>query len=206
MACSMSTTTSSGTFTIIHDEMTRCEAKKYCRERGQILAPVTNQEDKDAILKLIDPEHCQVHRGDLFYHIGLEVTPCGKTQDRVFSNGVIYDHSVHGKLYDDLSPPTEICPDAYLDYETPNPFTIGSLPMCHPQRQRFICLDQSTAAASPVTQAKSKSVQLAVETCAALGMLVCTVIGVLAFTTAKFYKRTKLLERESKVVRIEEKF
>ena len=202
MACSMSTTTSSGTFTVVNKEMTRCEAKKYCREKGQILAPVTNQEDKDAILKLIGAKHCKIDRGNMFYHIGLDVTPCGETQERIFSNGVFYDRSVHGKLYDDMSPPSEICPDAYLDYEDSNPFTIGSLPRCHPQRQKFICLDQSTAAASPVTQEKSKSVQLAAETCAVLGML----IGVLVFSTAKFYKRTKDLEKELRAVSVEEEF
>ena len=202
----MSTTTSSGTFTVVNKEMTRCEAKKYCREKGQILAPVTNQEDKDAIMKLIGAKHCKVDRGNMFYHIGLDVTPCGETQERIFSNGVFYDRSVHGKLYDDMSPPSEICPDAYLDYEDSNPFTIGSLPRCHPQRHKFICLEQSTSNASPITREKTKSVQLAAETCAVLGVLVCAVVGVLAFSTAKFYKRTKDLEKEFGVVPVEGKF
>ena len=189
MPCSFSTTTSSGTFTITNKEMTRCEAKKYCRERNQILAPITTQEDKDAILNLIDPS-CQIHKGDKFYHIGLEVTPCGKTQERIFSNGIVYDKDIHGKLYDDLSKPEDKCPDAYLMYYDDNPFTIGTLPNCYQQYQRVICLDETTATASPFSQEKTSLVHNnSTQVFLTVGRMFCAIIGIIGFATAQIYKR-----------------
>ena len=76
MPCSNKVTTASGTFTAYNDLMTHCRAKKFCKEKGQILAPVTNQKDVDALKKMLD-HSCPMHYGVYNYHIGLDVNQCG---------------------------------------------------------------------------------------------------------------------------------
>ena len=56
MSCKTSITTSSGTFSFSEKVMSRCEAKKYCRDKDAILAPITTQEDKDAVKKMLDSD------------------------------------------------------------------------------------------------------------------------------------------------------
>ena len=195
MPCTNTTTTASGTFTVYNKELTKCEAKRFCREKGHILAPITTQQDKDAVYKLLDPR-CKEHQGFKFYHLGLDITPCGDTQDRVFTNGVKYDKDIHGSLYIDFNTPQSKCPLAYIQYNSDTPFVIGHKPGCYPQKLKFLCLDQSTAAASPITQSKvgSFTVNANQIILAAGGVLVA--FGCFAFATAKFYRENKLLKKE----------
>ena len=197
MRCSLKTTTSSGTFTIVNTRLSRCEAKKYCKERNQILAPITNDVDKTAILDLIDPR-CAIHRGDKHYHIGLEVTACGDTQERTFSNGVAYDKAVHGHLYDDLDllERYKKCPMAYMWYYTPKKLIIGREEGCGIAKYRFICLDQSTATSSPISQEKSDLFQFSSSQALVAVGVVFAVVGCFAVTTTKMYRRNKFLEEK----------
>ena len=200
MSCIKSIKTSSGTFSFSEKEMTRCEAKKYCRERGQILAPITTTEDKEAVLKMLDPD-CVDYYSETFYHIGLDVYPCGDKQERVFTNGVEYNKDVHGHLYDDLSIPNEKCPQAYLDSTDHNPFTIGSKDHCYPQPRRALCLDQSTAAASSITLNEADHYKVSsTQAVVGMGAFFVIVVGSLAFAAqlykSKNYWKNKFYESE----------
>ena len=196
MSCLKNITTSSGTFSFSEIQMTRCEAKTYCRDRGQILAPIMTQEDKDAVLKMLDP-NCLKHYSESFYHIGLDVQPCGDTQERIFTNGIAYSAEAHGHLYDDLSIATDKCPQAYLTSTDIEPLTIGIKPNCYPQKHRALCLDQSTAKASPITQKEADSFKLSsTQGLTAIGGVFCVVVGSLIIFAAKMYKSKKYWENK----------
>ena len=104
--CATSVTTPTGVFTYFDKEITVCEAKIECANRGQILAPVTNWDDLDALRSIgqnKDPS-CKFHRpnrNDLIarYHVGLDVTICGNKQYRLFTNNVVWNKTEHRNLY-----------------------------------------------------------------------------------------------------------
>ena len=106
MSCINSVTTNTGTFTFHKESLTRCEAENRCLKRGEILAPVTNKEDADALVKLFESN---VGKQDCTfatpygwsYWLGLDITYSGNRQDKVFSNGVSWNDKVHGKIYND---------------------------------------------------------------------------------------------------------
>ena len=50
--CKTSVTTTTGTFTFHNDGVPRCKAKLLCAQKGEILAPFTNQADVDAVYGL----------------------------------------------------------------------------------------------------------------------------------------------------------
>ena len=209
--CGYTTKTSSGTFTVYNQLLDRCSAKKFCEKKGHILAPITTTEDKEAVWDLLNI-FCKIHQGVRYYHIGLDITPrlgCGGGQDRVFTNGVKYDKDIHGHLYDDTYITTESkCPLAYMHYFfLKNDLIIGTKTDCkyngEPEPMKFLCLDQSTATSSPVTQDNADYFKLnTTQALAAVGGIVC-VVGSLAFATAKFYKLSKMLKKEVKVLKEE---
>ena len=196
MSCGYSIKTSSGTFTVYNQLLDKCAATKFCQRKGQILAPIVSQEDKDAITKLLNPD-CKIHQGVRHYHIGLDVTPCGGSQDRVFTNGVIYDKNVHGHLYDDYITNKEKCPLAYMHYfRSRNFLIIGDKNNCEPEPMKFLCLDQSTATSSPITQKKTDNFEVS-PTQAVVGMGgIFIAFGCLAMATLKFYRQSKTLKTE----------
>ena len=192
MPCSKKVTTSSGTFTAYNDEMSHCRAKSYCEKKGQILAPVTNQKDADALVEMLD-HSCPQHGGTKEYHIGLDINNCGTTEKRVFTNGVKYDKAVHEPLYFDYSKSDVDCPLAYLDCISPFPLIIGNVPECYPQKMRVICLDQSTATPSPIVQDNSDSFAVT-QSLSVIGSI-CVAVGSIAFA-AMMYKSKKDLEKK----------
>ena len=191
-----SLSTSSGTFTVYHKKLTKCEAKKFCRDKGHILAPVTTKQDKDALLELLHPT-CEEHYGATTYLLGLDITPCGKTQDRVFTNGLAYDKNTHGRLYEDYNTPDSKCPIVYLQ-NIAEMLIIGHEPQCISQKSRFFCLDQSTA--SPIVKEVDQGIKMSTTeaTLAASGVLAA--FGCLALATAKIYKQKKKFENEVHVL------
>ena len=196
MPCSNKVTTASGTFTAYNSQMSRCEAKKFCEKKNHILAPITNKADKDAVLKMLNPEECPMHGGKLTYHIGLDVSYCGESQERVFSNGVKYDDKIHGPLYTDASLPSDKCPFAYLVSVTNMNLVIGIKPGCNIQKTKVLCLDQTTAAASPLVQKKDDFYKFS-STNILIGVgAICTVFGCLVIATVKVYRYVRYLEKE----------
>ena len=68
---------------------------------GRILAPITNWADLDALRSIArtnDPS-CKLHFDYKKYHVGLEITKCGKKIYRFFTNDVVWDKKEHGDLY-----------------------------------------------------------------------------------------------------------
>ena len=104
MTCLNSVTTSTGKFTLYTDRISRCQAKKRCREMGQILAPIKNRNDLNAIIKLQKnnefSERCVFGNGYWrMYHIGLDVMYVGGSLFGEFSDGTKWDDCEMGDLY-----------------------------------------------------------------------------------------------------------
>ena len=59
--CKTEVTTNSGTFTFYSESVPRCRAEILCAEKGAILAPLTNQEDIDAVRGILD-WNCDFYR------------------------------------------------------------------------------------------------------------------------------------------------
>ena len=99
--CNTSVTTPTGVFTYFDKEVTACEAKFECAKRGQILAPITNWDDLDALKSIAQIEHpsCKFHWGFKTYHVGLDINICGNKQYRLFTNNVVWNKTEHRKLY-----------------------------------------------------------------------------------------------------------
>ena len=195
MSCIKSITTSSGTFSISDEKMTRCEAKKYCRDKGQILAPITTQKDKDAVVKMINP-YCLSNNGEGFLHIGLDVFPCGDKQYRVFTNGIEFDPKIHGHLYADLSEVDDKCPQAYFERISTKTLKIGIKPWCYPQKHKALCLDQSTATASGITQKEADHYKVSsTQAVIVIGGFLFVLIGCLV-VIVKLYKSKNKLEKK----------
>ena len=104
MTCLNSVTTSTGKFTLYYDRVSRCQAKKRCKESGQILAPIKNKSDLDAIINLQKnndySESCvwgNAYWGK--YHVGLDVKNVGGTLFREFTDGTKWDECEMGDLY-----------------------------------------------------------------------------------------------------------
>ena len=66
-------TTSTGVFTFHDEQVFKGEAKLKCQQKGEILAPVTNQKDMVALRDAFDPVNCPLHRSTATYHMGLDL-------------------------------------------------------------------------------------------------------------------------------------
>ena len=86
--CNTTVTTPTGVFTYYKDEVTYCEAKERCAEKGEVLAPLTNYDDVDALRGVADYENpnCLFHYGeyDYDYHIGLDISKCVFIKRKIF--------------------------------------------------------------------------------------------------------------------------
>ena len=148
--CVTEVVTPTGKFTFHDQQLSVCEAKKICASKGEILAPITNRADFEALYRVTQMGNhpsCPFHYGfEFMYSIGLDVTPCGKgKQDRVFTNGVVWNNTVHGKLYSDYSDSwNSPCVYAYLDTSASRPTVATYIPYCHQSNLlRFICLKEA---------------------------------------------------------------
>ena len=54
--CKAKVTTEAGTFTFYNVSVPKCKARLNCVERGEILAPFTDQEDTDAVYRIMNLE------------------------------------------------------------------------------------------------------------------------------------------------------
>ena len=142
--CSRSVTTPTGTFTYFSKEVTSCQAKIECAKRGQILAPITNSRDRDAlrsIAKLQDPT-CKFHLDFKQYHIGLDIKKCGNRIYCLFSNNVLYNKTVHGDLYRWMGNKSEDTNRASYTPYFKKLFVVEDYNM--DDKRRFICLKPNT--------------------------------------------------------------
>ena len=132
MSCKNSVTTKTGTFTFFHEKSTRCQAEKKCKNRGEILAPVTNKRDAKKLMDLqlsnegVEGCHFAWHAG-FSYWIGLDVTYTKDKQEKVFSNGVKWRERKHGKIYRDSNNEYTDCAIAvFYPPMRKKPFAIGA--------------------------------------------------------------------------------
>ena len=147
--CPTSITTRSGTFNFYEEKAEKCEAEQICQSKGQILAPITNMEDRKAIEK-IGGQECGIFRMFLWtYHIGLEIKKCGNKVTKVFSNGVAYNKTLHDRFYHFYpAKGYDHCltalwspkhgPDAHIA-------VVGKFKKCKDYVRRFICLDPANS-------------------------------------------------------------
>ena len=92
--CSNSLTTSRGTYTFHQEQMNKSQATKFCKDKGQILAPITSQEEFDTIHNHMIK--CRNLCGPRTYHIGLYVM---HKDLKFFSNCEEWVPEKHEKLY-----------------------------------------------------------------------------------------------------------
>jgi len=144
--CPTSITTNSGTFTFYEQRVEKCEAEHICKSKGQILAPITNLQDRVAIGKL-SSQKCGIFidRYVSAYHIGLEIKKCGNKVTKVFSNGVTYNKTLHDKFYHFY--PAKGYDHCLTALYVPNgevkaPISvIGKYNKCKDYHERFICFN-----------------------------------------------------------------
>ena len=206
--CATEVNTPSGRFTFHKDRMSVCEAKKFCAQRGEILAPITNQADFDALHKAVvegNNPSCPFHYMDIMlYSIGLDITPCGKgKQDRIFTNGVAWDNDVHGKLYYDYGG-NKNCLFAVMDNQyisKPAIYSYGS--ECYQTTQRVICLKEAVPSNYSSTGCSGSSVSQAITSQVSYkgnfvgGLLVAclSLVGVFfAFVAIKYHKKYQAVQ------------
>ena len=208
-SCTTEVTTPTGRFTFYFQEMSYCEAKKFCAEKNEILAPITNQNDFDVLKKaVIDGNHpgCPFYNFDPEYLIGLDITPCGKgKQDRVFTNGEVWNEAVHGKLYlsffDTWNDP---CVFAMLDTDYNGPTLAHWVPNCRQDTIKFICLKPAVPVDAQISSESCNSQSEALKSSGnnhsffALGMVAClaSVAVVFAFIAVKYFKKYRAVEEK----------
>ena len=146
--------TSTGVFTFFDEDVTKGEAIEKCKIINQILAPVTNNEDAQALLKAYDPDNCPIHKSWKNYHVGLDLFTFDDKVVKIFSNEVIWDDAKHDPLYNDLTKDYfrvwknySKCPDVFLDIApTHGDKLLVVLPgtnICS-TRRRYVCLKPSS--------------------------------------------------------------
>ena len=190
-----------------------CEAKKICASKSEILAPITNRADFDALYRVTQQGNnpsCPFHYGSPLYSIGLDVTPCGTgKQDRVFTNGVVWNNTVHGKLYSESSDSrTSPCVHSLLDTSKNKPLVRSySSSLCRHSNPRFICLkeespsqlvssDSCVSSASPeAVSSEDGSLKWNLVGTSVVAFLSLAAV-VSAFVAVKYYKRYRAIEEK----------
>ena len=152
-SCERSVTTETGTFYFRNEELTRCQAKEACKRDGQILAPVTNSRDLEALNGVAESYNwscgIRVHE----YYIGLDIEICGGVQTRLFTNDVLYKKCDHDHLFEWHGHPTKNINQAVYFPALKKMFIGKSL--TGKVKNRFICLKQnstSARSAQPLTE------------------------------------------------------
>ena len=143
MSCKTSFTTKTGTFTPYPEMVTKCEADKLCQEKGQILAPFTNEADMRAAVDFFNgnnchrSNNCQVLKCEYSsgqfkkYHVGLNFEKkADGVYEKTFSNGEKWDDKKHKSLYFANPKQKRQCPFGvfipyYQNFATGRMFSIG---------------------------------------------------------------------------------
>ena len=188
-SCSDSLTTSRGTYTFYESEMNKNDAAKFCEDKGQILAPITSQEEFDAMHNHVIK--CGNLCGINVYHIGLYVF--GKDV-KLFSNCEKWDSAKHEKLfYWDM----EDGP-CYRTYYIPheNEMSVESTNACGATEMRPICFkaaDKQTQNAETLRQSESSNSYSSISLLGSVIALVALVIslGVALFISVRKLKKLK---------------
>ena len=164
MTCQRSFTTETGTFTAYPELVSQCKAESLCKQKGQILAPFTNDKDMRKASEVFKAnndnwetcDHAAI-RGD-WYHIGLYVDKDVDGEYKMsFSNGDQWDEEKHGKLYTFTEFETQ-CPQAtFIPEEDSIKLQFGiteqSEDCDYEDHYKYICLKPANpASADPLVQ------------------------------------------------------
>ena len=197
-ACTTSVKTPSGVFTFYKKKVTICDAKLECARRNQILAPLTNAEDIRALRSIVNTS-CEFHRAWSDYHIGLDISMCGKKQTRLFSNNVIWNDEKHGKLYKWAGTKRKnINVARFSDYITDTLFIVKDSK--RGQKFRFICLKPSTETSCPASLSSENSFSLQSSSIISGAILVVAVGSIFMIAVKNrrlFVKKVAKLENEN---------
>ena len=194
MSCKSSVTTATGTFTAYPEIATKCEAEQLCKERGQILAPFTNDVDMRTVIQMFNDNHkngcSKFHSNQLIsYRIGLNFEKAaGGFVPKMFSNEVAWEDKKYERLYNykRLSRRKLACPVAafhpfYKRYEDGDLFQIyEDFKGCeYPQRHGYMCL-QPVNQAEPLEAADKVEPVLNKDGCIFLAVFVAFVFACFA--------------------------
>ena len=217
--CTTEVITSTGKFTFYSETMSVCEAKKFCGKKGEILAPITNKNDFDELYKVTQMGNhpgCPFHYGPyIYYSIGLDVTSCGGKgkQDRVFTNGVVWNNTVHGQLYTDIRDSwNRPCVHALMYNNADKPTVEPYGTFCYQHRYRFLCLkeaDPSVLVASESCGSTSEAVKSDYYEHFFTAGFICSLVvsGVFfALMAIIYYKKYRAIEQKLDNVKNELKF
>ena len=219
MSCKRSFTTSTGTFTAYAEPVTKCEAERLCEQRGQILAPFTNEEDMRAAIDMFKGNNANYKNCDYtaiktgMYHVGLNFK---KRKDgsfvKSFSNGDRWSDEKHASLYE-INPNKKLkCPEAFMmpvlaPYAGMEKFAIGDQSrLCSYQNNyNYMCLQPDGQSSSqPLVQDEvdspvNKETPWFIVSCAAV--FVAVFFACFAFVSYRKNKRSqeKLSELEGKM-------
>ena len=152
--CETSVTTPTGVFTYYDGDLTYNQAKVECAKTQQLLAPITNKFDYDALLSIADTRNasCEFHNVYTKYHIGLDVKKnYAGIETRLFTNLVIWNQSEHGPLYLERGHATKDINSAVL---FPLGQKMGVVRDYGNSKRRYICLKPSkqSVCAEPLTE------------------------------------------------------
>ena len=189
--CGNSLTTSAGTYTFYKSEMTQNDATKFCEDKGQILAPITSQEEFNKVNKYV--QGCCNLNGITFYHIGLYVV--GRDV-KLFSNCEKWDSAKHDSLYD-LNLEDGPC---YKSYYFPyrNKMFVNQDGSCGIKEGRPICFDpaeENKRSAGALVDSKSSNPFTSLSVLSVIIALIALVFG-LVVAVLMLVRKLKNLKQE----------
>ena len=218
MSCKTSFTTKTGTFTPYPEKVTKCEAEKLCEEKGQILAPFTNEADMRAAVDFFNGNNCHRSKNCQVlgeckyssnqpkdYHVGLNFKKkADGVYEKYFSNGEKWDDKKHKSLYFVNPKQKRQCPVGVFfpyiqNFATGMMFAIGeNSRKCRIQENvGYMCLDpaaKTTGDAIVEDQAKPATTKDAI---LFGGIFVAVLIAVgFAASTLFFQRKSKTLQDE----------
>ena len=133
-SCGDSLTTSVGTYTFYESQMNKNDAAKFCKDKGQILAPITSQEEFDKVHQFVN-KCCNTVTT---YHVGLFVFG----QDvKMFTNCEEWDSAKHDSLFRWFMQDGPCYESHYFPMD--GKMFIGHDPRCGTTVRRPICLETS---------------------------------------------------------------
>ena len=214
MSCQNSVTTKTGTFTFYEEVVSRCEAELRCMKKGELLAPITNTQDANKIVKLfnnnVGKEHCTFATNVAYsYWIGLNITYNESKQEKIFSNGIQWNDTKHMKIYTNYLKEYSDCPIAmFQPYFPPKPFPImGDSESCKVGSWvRYVCLkpNDDKSAESIIQDKDSLKSVVTLPTglvfAVAASALLVVVVGVIAI--ARMHTKIKRLSKNNNELRL----
>ena len=151
--------TRKGTYTLpTADFVTKSVAEDRCVRIGATLAPFTEKSEFDAVMEAMHQCEPMDWQGGYPRYVGLIVAD--DNSSRIFSNGVEFDWSVHGRLYqENLVEMPRHCPYAMMDYYQKDRLQIGRKRNCFWPEINYICFKKKRRAISCAVASSSANLK-----------------------------------------------